>query len=109
MIGIMLSFYFGWEFLEVLALLWFWFLYLKKEFWVKLNTPQDSIFLTAPIHNSFVSNLGGRRIYMGYPGLLWVHGISYGSRERNLKDIYMGVREAKFLVLKEGIDYIVVG
>ena len=77
--------------------------------WVKNNTDRNSIFLTAPIHNSFVNNLGGRRIFMGYQGLLWVHGIPYGQREQEVKSIYSGSSNSISLLKENNISYVVVG
>ncbi len=77
--------------------------------WVRENTPLDSLFLTEFTHRSFVSNLGGRKILMGYQGSLWVHGIKYEDRERDIKDIYLGTADAKNLLYKYKVDYIVIG
>lgn len=77
--------------------------------WVKNNTPTDALFLTAPVHNSFVNNLAGRRIYMGYQGLLWTQGIDYSQREIDLKEIYRGTKNVSVLLDSNNIDYIVIG
>ena len=75
---------------------------------LKEITPRDSIFLTYKLHNSPVSNLAGRSIMMGYPGLLWVHGINYQDREKDINEIFAGADNAKPLIEKNSIDYIVV-
>lgn len=75
--------------------------------WAKTNTPPQAIFLTAPIHNSFVNNLAGRRIVMGYPGMLWVHGIDYSQREKEVKSIYNLLPGFEDLIVRNNIDYIV--
>jgi len=77
--------------------------------WVRNNTPQDAIFLTGFTHNSFVSNLAGRRILMGYQGSLWVHGIKYGEREKDVKEIYSGDGQTLSLLKKYSISYVLVG
>lgn len=77
--------------------------------WVKENVPADSLFLTGFTHRSFASNLGGRKILMGYQGSLWVHGIKYEDREKEIKEIYSGSSNAKKLINKYGIDYIIIG
>lgn len=77
--------------------------------WVRENTPPESIFLTAPIHNSFANNLAGRRVFLGYQGLLWVHGINYSSREADLINIYKGDEDSSTILLLTDIDYVVVG
>lgn len=77
--------------------------------WVREETARDSLFLTAPIHNSFASSLAGRRIFMGYQGLLWTQGIDYSQRELGLKRIYKGHEKADLLLEKNNIDYVVIG
>ncbi|QQG41953.1 MAG: hypothetical protein HYV90_01415 [Candidatus Woesebacteria bacterium] len=77
--------------------------------WVRENTPFDSLFLTEFTHRSFASNLGGRKILMGYQGSLWVHGIKYGDRERDIKNIYLGASDAMNLLYKYDVDYVVIG
>lgn len=46
---------------------------------------------------------------MGYPGNLWVHGISYQKQETDLKNIYAGVLGTEDLLLTNNIGYIVIG
>lgn len=70
-------------------------------------TSRNAIFLTYKIHNSPVNNLSGRSIIMGYPGLLWVHGINYQNREKDIDNIYNGSPDAKTLIDKYGINYLV--
>lgn len=75
---------------------------------VRLTIPNGSIFLTYKIHNSPVNNLAGRSILMGYSGLLWVHGINYQERDKDINDIYNGSNRSKQLLQKYGVDYAVV-
>ena len=58
--------------------------------WVKKNTSVSNVFLIDPWPNHPVSGLSGRSVYMGYPGQLWVHGIDYGKREQQVKEILAG-------------------
>lgn len=74
---------------------------------LKTSTPQDSIFLTYKIHNSPVNNLAGRTIMMGYPGLLWTQGINYLQRENDINKIFLGSKEAPYLINKYHINYVV--
>lgn len=74
--------------------------------WVRENTDKDSLFLTAPIHNSFVNCLAGRRIFMGHPGYLWTQGVGYGERENLIKGAYAGDATA---LKKLSPSYIVIG
>lgn len=77
--------------------------------WVTKFTPAGSVFLTAPIHNSFVNNLAGRKVFLGYPGMLWVHGISPTEREKAVKLIYTLPGKSLGIIKESGIDYLVVG
>ncbi len=76
--------------------------------YIKEKTPKDALFLTYKIHNSPVNNLAGRSIMMGYPGYLWVHGIDYAKREKDIALIYSGAANAGELIKKYGISYVVI-
>ncbi len=58
--------------------------------WVKDNTKPTDTFLVDPWPNHPIPGLSGRSVYLGYPGHLWVHGISYGEREEEVKKILAG-------------------
>lgn len=75
---------------------------------LKKITPPNALFLTYKIHNSPVSNLAGRSIMMGYPGLLWVHGINYQDREQDINSIYAGSSNAREIIAKYNINYVMV-
>jgi uncharacterized membrane protein len=77
--------------------------------WLVSSTAPEALVLTAPVHNSFVSNLAGRTIVMGYPGMLWVHGIPYGEVEMAVRNIYKGKANSFYEIKRLGISYIVVG
>lgn len=79
--------------------------------YIKENTPINSKFLTYKVHHSPASNLGGRSILMGYPGLLWVHGIDYSKRDKDINLMYAGASdelfneyEVNFVIVGPGID-----
>lgn len=74
---------------------------------VQKSTPKDALFLTYPVHNSPISNLGGRQIMMGYPGLLWTHGINYSQRQSDITEIFEGDSHAKQLLKQYNISYVV--
>ena len=74
---------------------------------VKQQTPPRATILHAPIHNTPIF-LTGRRSVMGYPGHIWTHGIDSGPREAEIKKIYAGAPEARALLRKYGVDYVVV-
>lgn len=74
---------------------------------VKQQTPPGATILHAPIHNTPIF-LTGRRSLMGYPGHIWTHGIDFGQREADIKQIYSGAPDAASLLSKYGVDYVVI-
>jgi len=50
------------------------------------TTPPDAIMLAKPNHNSIVT-LTGRKLFIGYDGTLWSHGIPYEARRPVLSDL----------------------
>ncbi len=74
---------------------------------LRLATPPDSIFLNAPTYNSAVV-LSGRLSLMRYTGHLGSHGIDFGEREKDLKQIYRGGPQAVALMEKYGVDYVLI-
>ncbi|NLF24438.1 MAG: hypothetical protein GX589_02105 [Deltaproteobacteria bacterium] len=49
-------------------------------------TPKSAILAAAPDHNN-LATLTGRRLYSGYGGTLWSHGINYKEREQRLQNV----------------------
>jgi len=45
---------------------------------------------------------------MGYPGHIWTHGIDSGPRENDIRKIYHGGSDARALLEKYRVDYVVV-
>lgn len=76
---------------------------------IKQKTAPDSIFLTASNHNHPVPMLTGRHIVMGYPGWLWTYGINYHPVAEDINHIYSGSNQARQLLDKYQIDYVVIG
>jgi hypothetical protein len=74
---------------------------------VKQQTPPRAMILHAPVHNTPLF-LAGRRSLMGYPGHIWTHGIDSGPRENDIKKIYHGAPDARALLEKYRVDYVVV-
>ena len=58
--------------------------------WVKNNTKPFDIFLVDPQPTHPLQGLTGRSAFMGYAGHLWVHGISYGTREAIVNRVLKG-------------------
>jgi hypothetical protein len=74
---------------------------------IKERTPITAMILHAPVHNTPVF-LSGRRSLMGYPGHIWTHGLDSGLRETEIKRIYNGSFDARALLAKYKVDYVVV-
>ncbi len=75
---------------------------------IRENTPSDAIFLTSERHNHPVTTLAGRRIYLGYGGWLWSHGIDPTERTARVKLMFAGDARAGELLREEGINYVVI-
>ena len=75
---------------------------------IKETTPPTATILHAPIHNTPIF-LTGRRSLMGYPGHIWTHGLDFGPRENEIKQIYAGAPDAAALLAKYRVDYVVLG
>ena len=71
-------------------------------------TPPRAIVLHAPINNHAIY-LTGRRSLFSISFMTWVHGLSVGSREAEIRRIYAGAPDAQSLIASYQIDYIVVG
>jgi hypothetical protein len=75
---------------------------------VKRQTQPRALLLCAPTYNP-IAFLTGRRLFLGYGGHVWSHGIGYLPREMEVKKIYSGSYDAMDLLQKNGIEYVVVG
>ncbi|HEX8000704.1 MAG TPA: hypothetical protein VF528_20150 [Pyrinomonadaceae bacterium] len=71
------------------------------------QTRPRALILHAPTFNHPVF-LTGRQPFMGYPGHIWTHGLSYQERETMIKRIYAGGPDAASLLSTAGIEYVVV-
>jgi hypothetical protein len=74
----------------------------------KTAGPRD-VFLTSTDHNQFIMMWGARPILLGFTAWAWNYGFNYGEAERDLKKIYLGDKEAKALLAKHHIHYVVIG
>jgi hypothetical protein len=74
---------------------------------IRQQTPPKSTILHAPVHNTPIF-LTGRRSLLGYPGHIWTHGLEYGPREAEIKQIYSGASDAGNLLAKYQVDYVVI-
>lgn len=71
------------------------------------ETPPRSLILHAPTYNPPIF-LTGRRSLLGYTGYIWAHGLDYIPRETDIKRIYAGAPGAESLLMKYGVDYVIV-
>ncbi len=74
---------------------------------IKATTPRDALFVNATTYNSAVV-LSGRPSLMRYPGHLGSHGIDYREREQDIRSIYAGGPQAKEMMRKWGVGYVMV-
>ena len=71
-------------------------------------TPPRALILHAPDYNSEVY-LTGRRTLFGYPGHIWSQGLESGTRNQDVRKIYGFSPDARDLMTKYGVDFVVKG
>jgi hypothetical protein len=71
-------------------------------------TPARALVLRAPTYDS-PALLAGRRALLGYVGHVWSQGFDAGDRERDVKRIYAGARDAEALLSWYAVDFIMLG
>ena len=74
---------------------------------MKQETAPRAMVIHAPVHNHPVF-LTGRRSLMGYPGHVWTHGLEFGPREAEIRRVYAGAPDARSILRKYGVAYVVV-
>lgn len=74
---------------------------------IRMKTAPKSLIMSAPVHNSHVL-LTGRRLFVGYPGVIWTHGLSYDGYEQALLSVYKGGSDAEQILKNRKIDYVLV-
>jgi len=82
---------------------------IEKAEIIRKVTSSDAVFLTSDEHNHYLPCLTGRTIVAGYGGWLWTYGIDAGERFRDISFIYEGKKEAKDLLKKYKINYVLIG
>lgn len=76
---------------------------------ISAETPADTIFLNAPIHNHLVF-LSGRKSLMGFPGHVWSHGYNDAfKREQDIRKMLKGNPDATSLIDKYKLNYVTIG
>jgi len=81
---------------------------LRLATWVRETTSPSSIFIAGDRHNSWVYNLTGRQVVMGYEGWLWTYGFEYQEVKSDVAKIYEGGKSMEG-ISQYGIDYVVIG
>lgn len=76
---------------------------------IKNLTPKDSIFITAFNHNHPIPVLSGRSTLLGFEGWAWSHGLNYEKRKADIVKIYLGGKEAEYLIQNYKISYVTIG
>ncbi len=74
--------------------------------YVRLHTMPDAVFLSRPIVSNPVSMIGGRSVYLGYPGWAFSYGLDYSTREQNITKVFRSDLSLNTLREQEKIDYI---
>ncbi|TAN32053.1 hypothetical protein EPN29_10020 [bacterium] len=83
---------------------------LRVADWVRQHTSPTSVFVVADEHNNPIPTLTGRRVLIGYPGWLWTYGLDdYVQKGVDEKLILDGAPSTPDLVLKYGVDYVLIG
>ncbi|MBR5009320.1 MAG: hypothetical protein IKY06_01650, partial [Clostridia bacterium] len=80
----------------------------KAAEFIKDNTAQDSVFLTANNHNNPVAVLAGRKIVCGSGLYLYYHGLDYQQAEADEVLMLSFPRDFKDLYDKYQVDYVFV-
>jgi hypothetical protein len=76
---------------------------------VKQNTPEHSVFLTADEHLNPVASLAGRTIVCGSDLYLYYHGFNTTKRRQEVKAFYEDPTDNLAVLSKYGVQYIYVG
>lgn len=74
---------------------------------IRKKTAPKSLIMSAPVHNSHVL-LTGRRLFVGYPGVIWTHGLSFDGYEEALLSVYQGRPDAEQVLKNRKIEYVLV-
>ena len=73
--------------------------------YIKENTPEDAVFLTADNHNNTVAALTGRKIVCGSSLYLYFHGVDYSEADYEAA-LMLAKPDNEELYQKYGVDYI---
>jgi hypothetical protein len=71
-------------------------------------TPQRALVLRAPTYDA-PALLAGRRAVLGYAGHVWSQGLAAGDREKDVKKIYAGAKDALLLLRWYAVEFVQIG
>ncbi|HEY4025523.1 MAG TPA: hypothetical protein VGO86_03750 [Candidatus Dormibacteraeota bacterium] len=78
--------------------------------WARGHTDPHATFLVAPLHNSPIPTLGGRRVMVGYGGWLWTYGLAdWAQRTEDAQRMLRGDPLTPALLRRYGVDYVLIG
>jgi hypothetical protein len=71
-------------------------------------TPRDSVILTGTQHNHPVFLYSGRKVFEGFRGWIWTHGLDMDARDKETKAMFESKdrEEACGLFRKNNVDYV---
>jgi hypothetical protein len=86
---------------------------IKMADFVRNNTSEDSVFISADKFDNPVVSLAGRKVVMGFSPWLWTYGINYASRQQfitqvlagNLNNNQLRKYQAEYVVLFPNVSY----
>ncbi|PIR88959.1 MAG: hypothetical protein COU07_03660 [Candidatus Harrisonbacteria bacterium CG10_big_fil_rev_8_21_14_0_10_40_38] len=78
---------------------------LEVASWIEKNTNPNDLFLTDTSIDPIPLFLSGRKVFMGYDGWLWSHGLEYGNARENAKKIIQGDLS---VACSENVDFILI-
>lgn len=73
---------------------------------IKNETSQDAVFVTADNHNNVPAALAGRKLVCGTPLYLFFHGVDYADQAAAVQQILEFPEDSQELMLRYGVDYI---
>jgi len=72
---------------------------------IRMKTAPKSLIMSAPVPTSHVL-LTGRRLFVGYPGTIWTHGLSFDGYQEVLFSVYQGRPDAEQVLKNRKIEYV---
>lgn len=76
---------------------------------IRTQTMANAVFLGDDFVIQPTYALGGRTLFLGYPGWIYNFGLDYGSREDLMRQIYRGGTDTQQLLRDNGITYVYIG